>query len=59
MIVVTRRAFAECGGFTVWKMRRPKQRSTLNKRAKLLLNLPFGFGLFWTFGAEWLERSQR
>lgn len=63
MIVITRRAFADCGEFTVW---RPKHwetpffqsgrfGTTFNRRAKLLLNLPFGAGLFWAYGRGWLE----
>lgn len=62
MIRVTRRAVREYNGFTLW---RPKHWHTpffANNfgrsectRARLLLRLPFGFGLFWTYGKGWIE----
>lgn len=62
MIRITRLAFRDCGGFTVWRPHRwatPFFRrgfgTTRNKRARLLLNLPFGFGMFFTFGKGWIE----
>jgi len=63
MLVITRRAFRDCGNYTVWK---PKEwctpffssgrfGTTINRQAKLLCRLPLGFGLFWSFGREWYE----
>ena len=61
-LVVTRKAMREHCGFTVWK---PKQWATpffakmggryTVRKARLLLALPYGFGLFWTHGKEWTE----
>jgi hypothetical protein len=63
MIVVTRKAVAECGGYTVWEphqwhtpfFARGGFGSVKCRRAKLICRLPFGFGLFWTFGKGWIE----
>lgn len=62
MIVVTRKALREPDGFIVWnwsKWRTPffakMMGKTVNRRAKLLLKLPFGAGLFWSYGTPWTE----
>jgi hypothetical protein len=62
MIVITRRALREHTGYSVW---RPQHWHTpffakiggqwRVRKAKLLLKLPFGFGVFWAHGREWAE----
>lgn len=67
-IRITRRAFPDCGEWTVWKphtwetpffKRLFGHHSKKCKRAKLLFRFPIWpgvwYGLFMTFGTEWLE----